>query len=370
MADLLLEALQDQDIDWLVKAGQQQTLGEATVLVQQGDVVNDLYIVLSGELTSAVADDQESILGQAFSALSGDTNLEHVLFPLTDGDIFGEMAVLHNVRSPMFVRTAAPSTVLVVPQTQLQSKLSQDLEFASRFYRVLATLLLNRYEFLLDKFIYRRGLQLLAIQDGPVIFGELFDSDVDWMIHQGSVVQLQPDENLLQSGRPADTLYIVLQGTLSTSITGGKSATLTELFSQFASSETSSELPGREVARSSRGEIVGETTLIDSRLSKFAVSTIEPSMVLAIARRDLSIKLQQDVGMATRFYRVLTILLSERLNSLINRLGYGQAAYEAGQSLAADVSYEDELDLDLIDHLAVGGARFEWMLKRLKVDQS
>ncbi|MDB9524594.1 cyclic nucleotide-binding domain-containing protein [Oscillatoria sp. CS-180] len=370
MADLLLEALLDRDIDWLVTAGQQQTLDENAVLVHQGEVVNVLYIVLGGQLISAVADDQDSVLGQAFSALSGNANLEHILFPLEGGDVFGEMAVLHSPPSPMVIRTEAASTVLVVPQAQLQTKLIRDREFASRFYRVMATLMLDRYEFLLDKFIYRRGLQLSAIQDGPVIFGELFDSDIDWMINHGSVVHLRPEERLIQSGRPTDTLYVVLRGLLSTSITGGKSAALTQIFSQFTSGGQSEEYPGREVARSSRGEVVGETTLIDSRLSKFSVSAINPSTLLAIPRRDLFIKLQQDAGMATRFYRVLTILLSARLNSFINRLGYGKASYQVGQSLSPDVHYEDELDLDLIDHLTVGGARFEWMLKRLKVDQS
>ena len=369
MADLLLEVLLDQDIDWLVTAGRQQVLGEDSILIRQGDIIDDLYIVLSGQLISAVADDKESTLGQAFSALSGNANLEHALFPLKDGDIFGEISMLNNPKSPMAVRAEAASTVLIVPQAQVQEKLSTDLDFASRFYRIMATLLLNRYEFLLDKFIYRRGLQLFAIQDGPVIFGELFDSDIDWMIDHGEMVQVQPEERLIQSGRPADTLYIVLQGLLSTSITGGKSATLTQIFSEFVPEERSDEQQGREVSRSSRGEIVGETTLIDSRLSRFAVRAIEPSTLLAIPRRKLSIKLQQDAGMATRFYRVLTILLSERLTSLINRLGYSKSSYTAGQSLSSTVSYEDELDLDLIDHLALGGARFEWMLRRLKVDK-
>ena len=157
MADLLLEALHDQDIDWLVTAGRQRTLSEDAVLVQQGQLVGDIYIVLSGQLTSAVIDDQESVLGRAFSALSGNASLEHVLFPLTDGDIFGEISVLHNSRSPMVVKAESASTVLAVPQAQLQAKLAKDLEFASRLYRVIATLLLDRYEFLLDKFIYRRG---------------------------------------------------------------------------------------------------------------------------------------------------------------------------------------------------------------------
>jgi CRP-like cAMP-binding protein len=368
MAELLLESLQDQDIDWLVKAGQQHTLDADAVVIQQGAAVDTLYIVLHGQMISAVADDKESALGKAFSAIAGNANLEHELFPLKDGDVFGEMAVLQKPKSPMAVRAVGPTTVLMVPQSRLETKLAEDLEFASRFYWVMATLLLNRYELLLDKYVHRRGLQLSPIQDGPVIFGELFDSDVDWMITHGSILRLEPDDRLIQAGRPADMFYIVLQGLLSTAITAGKSSALTQIFSQIAADGPSSEPVGREVARSSRGEVAGETTLIDSRLSKFAVSAVDPSTVLAIPRKELSIKLQQDPGMATRFYRVLTILLSERLTSLINRLGYSKSTYKAGQSLDVNTVYEDELDLDLIDNLALGGARFDWMLKRLKVE--
>jgi CRP-like cAMP-binding protein len=369
MADLLLESLLDQDIDWLVKAGQQQTLAKDAVPIQQGGQVDSLFIVLSGQLVSAVADDKDSTLGKAFSAIAGNADLKHELFPLKDGDIFGETAILQTAKSPMAVQTEAPSTVLMVPQARLTTKLAEDLEFASRFYRVMATLLLDRYEFLLDKYIHRRGLQLAPIQDGPVIFGELYDSDVDWMIDHGSLVQLDPGEPLIQAGRPADKFYIVLQGLLSTSITGGRSAALTQIFNQISSVQPTDQPAGREVGRSGRGEVAGETTLIDSRLSKFAVNALEPATLLAIPRRDLSIKLQQDPGMATRFYRVLAILLAERLTSLINRLAYSRSSYRTGESLDASVSYEDELDSELIDHLAVGGARFDWMLKRLKVEK-
>jgi CRP-like cAMP-binding protein len=368
MAEPFLEAFQDQDIDWLVKAGQQHTLEKDAVVIHQGAAVDALYIIINGQMISAVADDKESALGKAFSAITNDTHLAHELFSFQNGDVFGEIAVLNKPNSPMEVRAVGPTTVLMVPQSRLETKLAEDLEFASRFYWVMATLLLNRYELLLDKYVHRRGLQLSPIQDGPVIFGELFDSDVDWMVAHGSIRRLQPDDRLIQAGRPADMFYIVLQGLLSTAITAGKSSTLTQIFSQITADGPSDEPVGREVARSARGEVAGETTLLDSRLSKFAVSAVDPSMVLAIPHRELSSRLQQDPGMATRFYRMLTLLLSERLTSLIHCLRYGKSFYKSEPSLDANTTPKDELDLNLTDNLALGKVRFEWMLKRLKIE--
>jgi hypothetical protein len=73
------------------------------------------------------------------------------------------------------------------------------------------------------------------------------------------------------------------------------------------------------------------------------------------------------VGTAVRFYRVQSMLLSGRLQGLIARLGYGRNSYEIGQSLDVSTEYEDELSLDAIDNLTLGGARFDWMLRRLTV---
>ncbi|WP_051030511.1 cyclic nucleotide-binding domain-containing protein [Halothece sp. PCC 7418] len=136
------------------------------------------------------------------------------------------------------------------------------------------------------------------------------------------------------------------------------------------SSDTEGEAPlGREISRVSKGEIVGETSLLDSRLSKFTVTAAEDALVLAIPRQTLFLQLQQKPAMSARFYRILALLLSERLTGFINRISYGKRPYKSGQSLAADMTYEDEADLDAIDNLTLGGARFDWMLRRLQVER-
>lgn len=79
------------------------------------------------------------------------------------------------------------------------------------------------------------------------------------------------------------------------------------------------------------------------------------------------LKLQQDVGMASRFYRVIAKLMSGRVQGMISRLGFGKTSYSQGETLSQDTTYEDEIDLDVMDNLTLGGARFDWMLRRLKV---
>ncbi|MGB6299671.1 MAG: bacteriocin-type transport-associated protein, partial [Rivularia sp. (in: cyanobacteria)] len=59
--------------------------------------------------------------------------------------------------------------------------------------------------------------------------------------------------------------------------------------------------------------------------------------------------------------------ISARLESLINRLGYGKSSYQIGQRLSQNIQYDDEIDLNLMENVLLGGARFDWMLKRLKV---
>ena len=124
---------------------------------------------------------------------------------------------------------------------------------------------------------------------------------------------------------------------------------------------------GREIGKIAPGEIVGEVAAFDSYLSRVTLVAQQNSLLLAIPRKQLLIKFQQDPAMAARFYRVVAIILSGRLQGIIGRLGFGKDSYQFGSSLSEDVQYEDEIDLAVMDNLTLGGARFDWMLKRLQV---
>jgi CRP/FNR family cyclic AMP-dependent transcriptional regulator len=170
--------------------------------------------------------------------------------------------------------------------------------------------------------------------------GVLNDSDLEWMIAAGTKQQLNPGEVLIEEGKFATSLYLVLDG----------------VFSVIA--RTTGQ---REVARLRSGEIVGEMSYVDSRPPSATVQAAEPSSVLAIPRQILDGRLQLDVAFAARFYRAIAVLLSDRLRSTVGLLGYGP-----GQTLQDQASYADEIDTAVLDNISLAGARFDLLLRRLR----
>lgn len=371
MTEVLLEELSDSDINWMVANGRQQELAPGSVLIEQQRDVDALYIVLDGTLVATIARNQGGVMGRVFAALEDDQDLEQEIARFSSGEVLGELSFLGLSASSTTVKATERSVVLAVPRQRLLDKFEEDLGFASRFYRAIAILLLGRFERLIKLYLRRKSAQQIPpLQDIPVIFGELNDSDVDWMVEHSQINGVAAGTVLIRAGRPVENLYVLLEGTLSVSVSETRRSALTRAFlllENNAPTETEESL-GREIARSSRGEIIGETALLDSRLSTSTVTALENSMLLVVPRQQLLIKLQQSLGMSTRFYRVIAMLLAGRLQGLISRLGYGRDTYSGiNQALSSDVQYEDEIDLEVMDNITLGGARFDWMLRRLKV---
>ncbi|MEH1830129.1 MAG: cyclic nucleotide-binding domain-containing protein [Nostoc sp.] len=354
MTEVLLEELLDSDINWIAQRGHKRRFSANQSIIQQGQPLDACYILLTGSLVAAVAD-----------SLATDPEMGQSLIQFSPGEIVGETAFFRSTPFPMTIRAMQDCEVLELPYPAMQARLSQDPAFASRFYRAIAILLLQRFEQVLSKFSRRRGLQISTVQDAPVFLGELHDSDVDWMIEQGTVEEAIAHQVLIQAGRAVEKLYVVLSGELAVAATEQKRSALNEIFSQLRGDDN--EPSGRQILRVSRGEIAGETALLNSRLSNFIVKATVPSVLLSIPQPQLSLKLQQDLAMGARFYRVLAILNADRLEAFIDRLGYTATAYRVGQPLSSTVQYEDELNFDTLDVVNVGGARFDWMLQQLKV---
>lgn len=126
------------------------------------------------------------------------------------------------------------------------------------------------------------------------------------------------------------------------------------------------EIPVREIAKLSKGQIIGESVFIDGRLPPASVKTIEEVFILSIPRPQMVAKLQQDAGFASRFYRVIAILLSQRWQKIVSQQSYGRRVYSRGLPLNENAEYEDELSGNILDQLALAGKRFDWMLRRLR----
>lgn len=368
MTETFLKQLSNSDIQWLKQNGHPQKVPQGEILIEQVRSPNFFYLLISGELTATISQNQGGRLGRAFAALEDEQDLEQEIARFAPGDVLGKMPVVELTPAVLTIKATESSAVLAVPFATLVEKINEDFGFASRFYRAIAILLSERFWRLVQHFLRPKTGQLPPLQDVPLIFGELSDSDVDWMLGVGRLEEIATDTVLIQTGEQIENLYIVLQGTLAIFIKEQQQNPLASLFAALETDADNDEQSlEREIVRLYRGEIVGEAVTLDNPTSTYTLRALEKSTLLRIPQQQLLLKLQQDVGTAARFYRVVAMLLSGRLQGLISRLGYGRSSYQIGQSLELSAKYEDEIDLDTMDNLTLGGARFDWMLRRLRV---
>jgi CRP-like cAMP-binding protein len=170
------------------------------------------------------------------------------------------------------------------------------------------------------------------------LLGQMSDEDIEWMLGVGRKEPISRGRILIEEGRDIDAVYMVLDGTFAVSVAAAGN---------------------REINRLSSGEVVGEMSFVDARPPSATVTAVEDSNVFAIPRADLANRLEQDMGFAARFYRALTLFLSDRLRSSVALLGYGDGG-ELGQ-----IAMEEELNPNVLDSVHLAGSRFDGMLKRL-----
>ena len=171
------------------------------------------------------------------------------------------------------------------------------------------------------------------------LLGELDDDDIDWMVSSGRREEVEAGTVLIQEGQAIDTLHILLEGTLSVSV---------------------SALEGKTIARLTSGAVVGEMSFADARPPSATVQAVESSLVLSIPRQLLIEKLQEDQGFASRFYRAIAIFLSTRLRGTVRYLGY------AKDQLVNEDNNAEDLSPEMIDNVPLAKARFDWLLRRLR----
>lgn len=123
----VLGVLEDEDVDWLVSAGNRQELRPNDVLIQEGHPCDAIFLVLDGCLEVMVSAIEPQSIAQ-----------------LVSGEVVGEMSFVDGQPPSATVRAKTTTIVLAIPGEALQHKLKQDIWFASRFYRAMAILLSSR----------------------------------------------------------------------------------------------------------------------------------------------------------------------------------------------------------------------------------
>lgn len=173
------------------------------------------------------------------------------------------------------------------------------------------------------------------------LLGGLNDDDVEWLIANGQKQTVNQGATIIDEGKPTGALFIVLDGSFSAEVAA---------------------LGGKEVERLLAGEIVGEMSFVDARPPSATVRAREASVVLAIPRRLLASKLEQEDGFTARFYKAIATFLSDRLRGKVEMLKEGGT-----MRIEMDEWAEDELDPNVLDSVYLAGTRFDRMLKRLAV---
>lgn len=192
----VLGALNDSDIDWLVATGKRQKILANTVLIQQNGAIDALYILLDGMLSVSTANTVCNPFLRAFSVLDAqDMNMQEIT-RLAKGEIVGESPFLDVQLPPTTVMAVQDSLVLAIPRSQLASKLHQDPGFATRFYKVLVSLLMNRLQDLYHRLgdirqpeIPARSLNGFAQTDDGLNFNLLDEMAIastrfDWLLRR------------------------------------------------------------------------------------------------------------------------------------------------------------------------------------------
>ncbi|RCJ26659.1 cyclic nucleotide-binding protein [Nostoc sp. ATCC 43529] len=365
MTEVLLKELTNSDIDWMIATGHRREIAAGSLLIPEEKLGDSLDILLDGILTVNISQADNNPLTRAFATIEGNEILGREIARLSSGEIVGEIPLLNISSRATIIQAVEKSLIMSIPQQKLAVKLQQDVGFASRFYRAIAIMLFDRIQSTINQLGRNKIAQGQPIRDVLFVLGELHDSDIDWMMASGTPQKIPANTVLIHEKSPVDGLYILLDGTMSLSISVDERNPLTRAFAAIEETEIS----GREIARLSKGEIIGETPFIDGRLPLATVKTIEDSIVLPIERQKMAAKLQQDVGFASRFYRAIATLLAQRLQGMLNQLGYGRRVYSKGLPLAENVEYEDELNYNILDSVAIAGKRFDWMLGQIRVSR-
>lgn len=368
VTEVLLQELNHRDLDWLTAVGHCREIDPGTLLMQEGQAIDAVHLVLEGTFSLTCARFTGSYLNRAF--LDRNHALSQEIARLGSGEVIGDSCFVSQLAlegnspaagiAPATAEALEPSLVLSIPRREISRKLKQDIGFAARFYRSLAILLSNRWHYLVSQIGDRPFTQEQSLRDVLFVLGALNDSDIDWLVMIGQRQKLPAETVLVQQGRPVEALYILLNGSLTVSVAETVCNPFVRAFSVNRNHPTS-----RGIARLSKGEMVGEGSFLHAPLSATTVIAAQDSLVLAIPRSHLIVKLEEDLGFASRFYQVLSDLVADRLQDLLDQLGYGEAVASPDYSHNGASVSNDELNFNVLDQMAIAGTRFDWMLRRL-----
>ncbi|MDB9527500.1 cyclic nucleotide-binding domain-containing protein [Oscillatoria sp. CS-180] len=348
MTDTLLQELSNTDLDWMITHGKRSHIPEGHQLLDSRNGTDSIYVLIEGKFDLSFvpfvdSHAQKTSIGQ-----------------LTQGEIVG-IGPLFGRPEINCITTAEPSLVMSMSVSELQAKLREDIAFAAHFHRAIAIMLSDRLRRIFEDPERIRFWGERSVKEVLSVFGELRDSDVDWLASFGATEAIAADKVLLQAGRPVDALYVLLDGQMSISSPGGK---FNPLYLCFSGLENSTR-DQKAFATLSKGSMPGIISFLDFRPLPVTIRAVKESLVYAVPRQTLVTKLQADNSFASRFYRLIAIEILELLHTVSTRLVDPHS--DAGPPDIEE--HDEELDMEDLQQMSEGAKKFNWMLSQLGVTQ-
>ena len=153
------------------------------------------------------------------------------------------------------------------------------------------------------------------MRKGLIILADLKDEDLIWLSRNGELRQVPANQAIITAGQDVHDLFFITDGHFSVRI-----------------GDTT-------VAELAMGDVLGEMSFVEKRAPGASVVAQEGARVLAIPRDRLLREFETNDGFAARFYRALSVFLSDRLRAM------------------TPADDQDEIDEGLLDTLHVAGDR-------------
>lgn len=324
------DVLRDRDLEWLMSISQPRHCPAGTCLIEEGQIPDSMYLCLSGQYAATMLS-------------SGNSD---PLMTFDSGDLLGETVLLEQRPASTTIAAIAPSEVLEIPRQQLLQKLAHDQDFAGYFYHLMAIKLSRRLRELSNLMAKRQIKEGEPLRKVLMVFATLNDSDVSWMIANGTSERATLGNALIQQKQSVPAVYLLLDGTLGIYVSTG-----------------SQDI---QVAKRVKGDILGEMSFVDGGVASATVRTLENAWVLAIPQPTLAAKMQEDRGFASRFYRAIAQILSTRCQDLLVRGNSSNLDPAQINLLSEEIEVEDEIDIDVLEGTAIAGTRFDWLIQQLR----
>jgi CRP-like cAMP-binding protein len=169
------------------------------------------------------------------------------------------------------------------------------------------------------------------------LLGILGDADIDWLVSNGDKRRFASGETLVTQGELADALFLVLDGNAEV------------------------QAGGKTVGQVGQGEVIGEVSLLDSRPPTATVTAEQDLTALAVPFTTLRSKMDSDTSFAAKFYKAIGMFLAARMRS-VTLLATGARSEDVFEE---DVELPDEIDPEVLEEVALAGARFRMLLERM-----